>query len=132
MYENEARTGKRWILWVVGLCVVVSIGAFLLRRTVDVADSAVVHYEEFQEIYNTCQKVNTDLCNMNAAPDGDPMFAQFSKEQRLLALRTTLNRWVQEYNAKSRMWNRALWKSHALPYDLSVDAFPCFARRTTP
>ena len=86
---------------------------------------AVQRYEEYQEIYNTCTKLNTDLCNMKALPDNDPMFEQFSKAQRILAIKTQLNRWVEDYNAKSKMWGRALWKSNELPYQLTNEQFSC-------
>ncbi len=89
-------------------------------------DDATQVYEEFQEIYNTCTKINTDLCNMRIAPENDKMFEQFSKNQRILTLQTNLNRWVQEYDAKSKMWGRSLWKSNRLPYELSVDDFNCY------
>jgi len=75
-------------------------------------DDATQVYEEFQSIYNSCSKLNTDLGNMQAAPSDDPMFAQFSKTQRVLQIKTQLNRWVEEYNAKSKMWGRNLWKSN--------------------
>jgi len=72
-------------------------------------------YEEFQEIYNTildiCTKIEI-LEKSNAEADG------FSKEERLLNLQNNLSRWVQEYNAKSRMITKNLWKNPNLPYQL--------------
>ena len=67
---------------------------------------SVQNYEQFQELYNTCKKLNKDLCNMKSLPEDDKMFEQFSKAQRVLAIETNLNRWVEEYNAKSNMWGR--------------------------
>lgn len=89
-------------------------------------DNAVVNYEEYQEIYNTTQKLNTDLCNIKSIENSDPMFQQFSKAQRINQLKTQLNRWVEEYNAKSKMFNRSIWKSSSLPYQLSVNQFNCY------
>lgn len=80
-------------------------------------------YEEFQEIYNTCQKLNDDLGVIRNTPENDKMFDQFSKQQRISALDMNLNRWIQEYNAKSKMGNRSMWKSKTLPYQLSSDDF---------
>lgn len=91
-------------------------------------DDAVQVYEEFQSIYNTCTKLNTDLGNMQAAPADDAMFAQFSKAQRVLQIKTQLNRWVEEYNGKSKMWGRELWKSKTLPHDLNVNDFPNYSK----
>ena len=62
---------------------------------------------------------------MKDVPETDPMFSQFSKAQRILSLRTSLNRWIEDYNAKSKMWGRSLWKSNSLPYQLSNQEFNC-------
>jgi len=86
---------------------------------------ATLRYEEYQEIYNTCTKLNTDLCNMKAMSENDPMFDQFSKAQRVLTIKTQLNRWIEDYNAKSKMWGRSLWKSKELPYQLTNEQFSC-------
>lgn len=92
----------------------------------NVTDNAFVNYEDYQEIYNTCQKLNSDLCNIKSVSDSDKMFEQFSKTQRLVGIRNNMNRWIEEYNAKSKMWNKALWKSKQLPYQLSSADFDCY------
>lgn len=128
MSQNEdLRFLKRIIYWVIGLSIVLSIGGFVIHKMREATriDTAVQNYEEFQEIYNTCTKLNTDICNMKDVPETDPMFSQFSKAQRILALRTSLNKWIEEYNAKSKMWGRSLWKSSSLPYQLSNQEFNC-------
>lgn len=128
MSQNEDfRFLKRIIYWVIGLSIVLSIGGFIVHKMREATriDTAVQNYEEFQEIYNTCTKLNTDICNMKDVPETDPMFSQFSKAQRILSLRTSLNRWIEEYNAKSKMWGRSLWKSNSLPYQLSNQEFNC-------
>lgn len=89
----------------------------------NVTDSAFIRYEEYQEIFNTCQKLNTDLGIIKGLSETDKMFEQFSKEQRISTIKMQLNRWVEDYNAKSKMWNRSLWKSGTLPYQLSVNQF---------
>ena len=86
-------------------------------------DDATIVYEEFQDIYNTCNKLNTDLGNMQSLPGNDAMFLQFSKAQRINTIKTNLNRWVEEYNSKSKQYGRSLWKSTSLPYQLSVNDF---------
>lgn len=123
---EETRFAKRMTLWVVLLIVAVSAGAWLVSRVASTADRAVLRYEEFQEIYNTCQKINTDLGTIRAVPEDDRMFASFSKAAMVAQKKQQMSRWVEEYNAKSRMWNRALWKSAALPYDLNVNSFSNF------
>jgi hypothetical protein len=126
-YKEEERFFKRIVYWVIGLVIVLSIGGFVVHKFREAThiDTAVLKYEEYQEIYNTCAKINTDICNMKDVPENDPMFSQFSKAQRILALRTNLNRWIEDYNAKSKMWGRALWKSNSLPYQLTNQEFNC-------
>lgn len=125
-YNEEKKYAKGIIYWFIGLIFVLSAVTFICNRAVSTVDNGIIRYEEFQELYNTCVKINTDLCNMKDLPDTDKMFEQFSKVQRINTLRTNLNRWVEEYNAKSKMWNRALWKSSALPYQLQTNQFNCY------
>ncbi len=126
-FKEELRFGKRIIYWIIGLIIVLSIAGFIWNKTKQVAhiDDAVQNYEQFQEIYNTCLKLNTDLCNMKELPENDVMFEQFSKAQRVNTIKTQLNRWVEDYNAKSKMWGRSLWKSDELPYQLTNEQFSC-------
>lgn len=110
--------------------VIIGVIGFGFRACSKVEESthlhdAVQNYEQFQEIYNTCSKLNTDLCNMKSLPENDKMFEQFSKAQRINAIKTQLNRWVEDYNAKSLMYGRALWKSNKLPYQLTNQEFSC-------
>ena len=117
---------KKYMYWWIGVLIMLSIGAWFATRTANVIDNGIVHYEEFQELYNTCAKINTDLCNIKDVPETDKMFEQFSKAQRINALQTNLNRWVQDYNAKSKMINRSLWKSSELPQQLETNQFKCY------
>jgi hypothetical protein len=118
------------LYWGMGSLLVIIILSSIVwgwsNRFAGSTDAGIIRYEEFQEIYNACDKLNTDLCNMKGVPDTDKMFEQFSKIQRILELKTKLNKWVQDYNAKSKMWNRALWKSKSLPYQLTVEQYPCY------
>jgi hypothetical protein len=126
-FKDEITLGKKLLYWIIGLSIVLSVIGFWVHKAREAThiDDAVQNYEQYQEIYNTCTKLNTDLCNMKALPETDKMFEQFSKAQRILAIQTNLNRWVEDYNAKSKMWGRSLWKSNALPYQLSVNQFNC-------
>ena len=125
-YKNDITIGKKIVYWFIGVLVVISIIGFWINKAKQVThiDDAVQNYEQYQEIYNTCIKLNTDLCNIKELPENDKMFEQFSKAQRILAIKTNLNRWVEDYNAKSKMWGRSLWKSSSLPYQLSTTQFP--------
>ena len=126
-YKNEISFAKNTIYWIIGLSLFASVVGLVLTKAKEAThiEDAVQNYEQFQEIYNTCVKLNTDLCNYKDLPEDDVMFEQFSKAQRILAIKTQLNRWVEDYNAKSKMWGRSLWKSNALPYQLSTQEFNC-------
>lgn len=131
--QDTTWTAKRAIPWLVGLFVIVAGISFVVRiasqpgaileKSTD-ADHIISSYEEFQNIYNTCQKLDADLKTIRETPDADPMFAQFSKGAMVAAKRQQMTRWVNEYNAKSKMVNRNLWKSNALPYQLNEEDFP--------
>jgi len=123
----------KWVL--LGMAVVVLvIGLWVLNRTVFVGtslvekatdpDKIISNYEEFQTIWNTCQKLDADLKTICDTPDADPMFAQFSKSAMVAQKRQKMTRWVQEYNAKSKMVTRQYWKAAKLPYQLSEEDFP--------
>ena len=126
-YKEEVTLVKKVIYWIIALSIVISLIGYAVSKGREAThlDDAVQNYEHFQELYNTCSKLNTDLCNMKQLPENDKMFEQFSKAQRVLQIKTQLNRWVEEYNSKSKMWGRNLWKSNKLPYQLSNEQFSC-------
>ena len=120
---EEIKIGKRIFIWLVAAMFVIGGIAWLFSRSERIVTTGIIRYEEFQEIYNTCQKLNTDLAIIQQTPEEDKQFEQFSKAQRLNAIKANLNRWVEDYNAKSKVWTRAMWKSNSLPYQLSVNDF---------
>jgi hypothetical protein len=126
LFDSEERGMLKWMVVILVFATIISVGAWLLNRSADVVDTGITRYEEFHEIARTAEQINTNLCQMRALPDKDPMFAQFSKAQRINQLQAQLNRWVEEYNAKSKMINRSLWKSSELPYQLDVAQFKCY------
>lgn len=128
-FSNEMNFLSKWYLkllaGVIVLLFLAGAVSFFGRRSVQILDTAVIRYEEFQEIYNTTRALNQKLCNLRAITDADPMFKDISKSAQVVGLQNNLTRWIEEYNAKSRMWNRSLWKSQSLPYELNVADFPC-------
>jgi uncharacterized membrane protein YfbV (UPF0208 family) len=120
---DELKIIKKFAIWVSILMLIISSIVWFANKSTRVIDTAIIHYEEFQEIYNTCQKLNTDLAIIQETPETDKQFEQFTKSQRINSIKQNLNRWVEDYNAKSKMWNRALWKSSSLPYQLDVNQF---------
>lgn len=120
---DEIKDIKKIVIWVALFILAISSVVWIATRSTKVIDNGIIHYEEFQEIYNTCQKLNTDLAIIQQTPESDKQFEQFTKSQRLNSIKQNLNRWVEDYNAKSKMWNRALWKSNSLPYQLDINQF---------
>lgn len=121
--QDEIKTGKRLAIWVIGILLALSAVLWLFNRSEAVVKTGLIRYEEFQELYNTCQKINTDLGIVQATPETDRQFEQFTKAQRINQLKMNLNRWVEDYNAKSKVWTRSMWKSSSLPYQLTVNQF---------
>ena len=110
---------RKFIWMFIGFVLIVSAistGFYFLRTT---SEKVVVQYEEFFEIQSTCKKISSDICSLQSVPEDDKMFSRISKNERLTALRNQLHRWVNEYNAKSKMITRTLWKSSDLPYNIS-------------
>ena len=101
-------------------CNVINIGK---KHITNSMENAVISYDEYQNIYATCNQLNTDLGIVQSTPDKDKQFEQFSKAQRINAIKSNLNRWVEEYNSKSKHIDKKWWKSDALPYQLSVEQF---------
>ena len=87
-YKDEISFAKKTIYWIIGLSLLTSVVGLVLTKTKEAThiEDAVQNYEQFQEIYNTCVKLNTDLCNYEDLPENDVMFEQFSKAQRILAI----------------------------------------------
>src|SRR5262249_55530767 len=77
--SDEVRFGKHLVLWAIVALALVSLGGWFFTRSTEVADNAIVHYEEFEEIHATCTKIDADLATIRAVPEGDAMFSSFSK-----------------------------------------------------
>ena len=95
----------------------------LQRHVENSMENAVISYDEYQNIKATCDQINTDLGILQSTPETDRQFEQFTKAQRINATKSNLNRWVEEYNAKSKHIDKKWWKSDALPYQLNVNDF---------
>jgi len=101
-------------------CNIISIGGNHITNSME---NAVISYDEYQNIYATCNQLNADLGVIQTTPESDKQFSQFSKSQRINAIKSNLNRWIEEYNAKSKHIDKKWWKSNELPYQLSSNQF---------
>lgn len=97
-----------------------NIGA---KHVNDSMENAVISYDEYQNIFATCEQINADLGVIKETPENDAQFEQFSKQQRINALKQNLNRWINEYNAKSKHIDKKWWKSSELPHTLQTNQF---------
>jgi hypothetical protein len=122
---EEIAIGKKIFLWVIFVIMIISGVTWFFSRSTQVIDTGLVRYQEFQEIYNTTKQINQNLCNLKDAKEDDKMFKDFSKSQQELALKSNLNRWIAEYNAKSNLINFNMWKSNELPRTLNVSQYNC-------
>ena len=121
--DSEVKAAKSAVWWVIGVVAIVAIGGWFLTRSSETMDNAIINYEEFHVLYTTCDQINEKLMNLRAIPDDDKAFEQFSKAQQVTALKASMTKVVNDYNAKSKMWNRSLWKSGNLPYQLNANDY---------
>lgn len=117
---------KNIYLWLLIVGLILSAVIFTANRGVKEVETGIVRYEQFQEIYNACQALNTKIETLASVPGDDKMFEQFSKAGQITGLKSNLTRWVEEYNAKSKMVNHSFWKSKTLPDQLSTAQFSGF------
>ena len=122
---EEIKTFKNLYLWLIVVGLAISTITWVATRSVQVVDTGLIRYQEFQEIYNTTKQINDNICNLIVLKDDDKMFKDFSKSQQVLALKSNMNRWIAEYNAKSSLINFSVWKSDTLPQVLNVNQFSC-------
>ncbi len=89
-------------------------------------ENIITSYEEYENMYSSCEKICDDIKVLRGVSSEDySKDTGFSKSDRLIALETNLNRWIREYNAKSRQITKNLWKSKALPHQLEREDFNC-------
>ena len=122
---EEIKIFKNLYLWLIVVVLAISTITWVATRSVQVVDTGLIRYQEFQEIYNTTKQINDNICNLIVLKDDDKMFKDFSKSQQVLALKSNMNRWIAEYNAKSSLINFSVWKSDTLPQVLNVNQFSC-------
>lgn len=123
---NEDRYIKNWVYWAIGVVMIVSAITWVCTRTANVVDTGLVRYQDFQELYDACESINTQICQIKDVDENDKMFEMFSKNQRITGLQAQLSRRIAEYNAKSKVVTHSVWKSNTLPYQLSVNQFSCY------
>lgn len=125
--SDDFKTPTKWWLWAVGMtlltvfiagtCNFITKPLQVLDRVTD-PDHIINSYEEFEEMHSTaisiCQQISILEESASESVGG------FSKEERLIGLKNQLTRWVNEYNAKSKMITRNNWKSSDLPYSITT------------
>ena len=74
------------------------------------------NYEDYQTLYDDCRSLCKKIDNLSKLTSETS--GGFSKEERLLALQNRMEELIAEYNAKSKMITRKMWKSSSLPHSL--------------
>lgn len=128
--RDETRFAKKMFIWLAAFAALCSVIGWFVTRGTSVVETGILRYEEYHEMYNTCKKIDEDLATIRAIADTDRYFASFSKEAMIAQKRQQLTRWAEEYNAKSKMWTRSIWKTDTLPYQLDVNNFPNYNDHT--
>lgn len=117
----------------IGTVIVIGlIALFFLGRSCGVISkiaeptNIISSYDEFESMYETCNQICDDISVLEQT-DAEVYAGEtgFSKGERLIALQNKINRWIREYNAKSRHISKSLWKSNKLPHQLSRSDFYC-------
>ena len=124
-FSEQVTEFTSWWIWILGLIFLtvilggifkfVTTPAQLVGKVTD-ANHIIYTYEEFQNSHNAilsvCQKIdNTKKLTKESAG--------FSNEERVLALENKLSTLVADYNAKSKMITRQMWKSKDLPHTIN-------------
>ena len=109
---------KNGIIAIIGIFLIIGALASIKScndKTVEAVNTGITQYEEFYSIYNTVLKLKEDIKTINELDEF------VSKSATLMGKKQLLNRWISEYNAKSSMVNREVWKGTSLPYKLEID-----------
>lgn len=91
LHEDVNFIKKSIFLFTLFLMVVSGVLWFFTRST-RIIEDAFIKYEDFQEIYNTCFKINYDLDTIKSFPENDKMFSQFSKSAMIAAKKQQMTR----------------------------------------
>ena len=112
-----------------GLFILVAVVLGITGKVVGVFDKVtnsthiISSYEEYEDMYAACEKISQDICVLEKSDVSET--AGFNKSERLLSYENKMNRWINEYNSKSRQIHKNLWKSSDLPHKLIRSDFTC-------
>ena len=124
METQELKIIKKLILWIIGLCFVLGMIAYLSGWFTKVVnpDRAVDTYENFYVLYDQADQICNDIKVMQNA---DSLSGGFSRNERIIGLENKINEVIKDYNAKSKAWTRNMWKADDLPHTLNRSDFNC-------
>ena len=96
-------------------------GAAVVDKATD-PDAIIYNYEWFEQTYNDVLKMDrqilqykTELQEIDKDKERELYYRKFTELSGLRAIRENL---VSEYNAKSKMISRKMWKSKELPREI--------------
>lgn len=147
-YEAAAERGPMSIFWrvlllVIAMSVIIGVvgfvgnfftqGARIVEKTID-ADNVIYNYEQFKRdaenvrVFETNYETNKSAYEQLKADLGDDR-TKWNREDRaqlntyqqaMVGNKTERNRLAAEYNAKSKMLNREIFKGDGLPYQFPM------------
>lgn len=124
MFKEENRF-ITWAVVVTLLLMLVGYGVHWISKPARLVDKLtepdhiIQSYEEYENMYEACITLCSKISALESSNVNDP---EFSTSERLLALQNLLDTRIGQYNAKSRMITKNMWKSKVLPYQLSRDS----------
>lgn len=82
-------------------------------------DHIINSYEWYEESYSAIKNQCTQISILEKSTQKSS--GGFSTSERILNLKNKLSSQVEEYNAKSRMITKSMWKSPKLPYQIDFN-----------
>jgi len=75
------------------------------------ANRRLQNYHEFEDLYQT---IKGNKATLIMRINSGEQFKDLAQEVMII------NDWISRYNARSRQYDRAMWKSESLPYQLEL------------
>ena len=124
--SEEWKYAWKCALFLIAVGLLIGGIAFCSNRSVSVVDNAFINYEAFHDLYNSIKAIDQKICNHIKIPADDKAYKDLSKAAQITGLRNLMEQRISDYNSKSHQWNRSMWKSSELPYQLEASGFHCY------
>jgi hypothetical protein len=85
-----------------------------INETWEVRGNVHKRLSDYHKFENTFQQIQGYKANMLMRLNNGETFKDISSEIMIM------NQWISEYNSDSRAYDKALWKSNSLPYQINL------------